>query len=210
MRESLDEQFRKASLAIASAIRDGDVRSVCFASSTRREGTTTTVLQIARHLKETSGIRPLLVEFNRHRPCLARMFELDSSRSVGAIAAGKKTPRDCVQEGPEGLAVLPVGEFESSSELKLEPVLQEIKRDLEPAFGVILWDAPSILQDSDVFVLARVVPRMVLVVESGKTRYEVLERVEKELSSNQVQLLGSILVKQKRFIPGWVYRFLVE
>jgi len=211
MRETLDEQYRKAALALAAAAREGGFRSVAFSSGNRREGTTSTVIHVARHLSSSCGLNPLVVEANRWRPDLLRRFGLDPAKSVAAIAARKICARQCLQEA-SGLHLIPMGDYRDAdaADQKLDHVVRCIQEELEPSHDLILWDAPPLLEQADAMVVARAVSRMILVVESGRTRVEVLERIRRDLDANRVALLGTILVKQKKIIPGWVYRWLVQ
>ena len=169
-------------------------------------------MQIARELKHTCGLNPLVVEFNRSNPALAGMFGLNPARSVAAVAAGTIKAEECVQQGPGGLALLPMGDFATlnSTGQKLQAVAEKVRQELESRYDVMLWDAPPLLEQADAFALAGSVPRIVLVVEAGRSRYEVLDHVKTELAQANIELLGSVLVKQKRLIPGWLYRLLVQ
>jgi Mrp family chromosome partitioning ATPase len=73
---------------------------------------------------------------------------------------------------------------------------------------LILIDAPPLLEQPDVFDAGTLVPRLMLVVEAGRTSRQALERVRRELDRSNVALLGTILNKHKRYIPGWIYRCL--
>jgi Mrp family chromosome partitioning ATPase len=77
-------------------------------------------------------------------------------------------------------------------------------------FDVILIDTPPVLQHADAIAATAVVPNVVLVIEAGRTRYEMLDRVRSELSDAGATIVGNILNKHKRFIPGWIYRALVR
>ncbi|MBI1897469.1 MAG: hypothetical protein HYS04_13240, partial [Acidobacteria bacterium] len=57
---------------------------------------------------------------------------------------------------------------------------------------------------------AGAVPHMVLVVRAGRTPHEVLERVQKEVASENVTIVGAILNQYRKFIPGWIYRWLIK
>jgi protein-tyrosine kinase len=213
MRERLDEQYRRAALSLAAAVREGRFCSVVFCSSFRKEGTTSTVLNVARHLKDSCGLNPLIVELNRRRPALTKLCRLEADKSVASIAAGAKGVQESIQKSAQGLAMIPVGDFRSlnsSGNLGLVEAVRRVLEELEGPYDVILWDAPPILEAPDAIALREMVPHMVLVMESGRSRYEVVERIRKELAVNGISIVGTVLVKQRRPIPGWIYRWLVQ
>ena len=81
--------------------------------------------------------------------------------------------------------------------------VQRILRELESVYDLILWDALPILEKPDVLALGALIPNLVLVMESGRSSYEVLEGIKSQLAASNISLVGAILVKQK-------YRWLVE
>jgi Mrp family chromosome partitioning ATPase len=85
---------------------------------------------------------------------------------------------------------------------------RKLLEEVRPNFDVILFDGPPVF-DADTITVASLVKKVVLVVESGRTRYEMLERAKAELAGENVEIVGAILNKQKYFIPGWVYRWVI-
>jgi Mrp family chromosome partitioning ATPase len=88
--------------------------------------------------------------------------------------------------------------------------LKRVLSEVEEAFDVVLVDAPPLLTQADAIIAGTVVPRLILVVEAGRTNYEVLERVKRELATEDIRVAGTVLVKHKRFIPRWIYWWLAR
>jgi Mrp family chromosome partitioning ATPase len=212
MRTNLDAQYQKAAMALAAGVRDGKFRSILFTGPAMSPGTTSTILGVADQLKVSCGLNPLVVELNRLRPAFTRLFHLDENRSVASVAAGSSS-RDCVQRSPNGVAMIPIGDFSSmnsNANFALTEAVVRIQEELRGEYDLILWDAPPVLEHPDVLALRAVLPCVVLVIESGKSRHEVLERIKREFADAGMVLVGSIMVKQQRPIPGWIYRWLVH
>jgi Mrp family chromosome partitioning ATPase len=212
MRERLDAQYQKVALELAEQVRASRMRSVVFVSPTSGQGTSTTVLSVARQLKISCGINPLVVELNRRRPSFVRLLDLDESKSVAAIANGSSS-QDCVQHIADGLSVIPVGDFHSlrsRGDCALIDAVNRIQGELKGAYPIIIWDAAPVLEAPDVRLLRGVLPNVVLIVESGRSSHEVLERVNDELAEAGITLQGTVMVKQNRPIPSWIYRWLID
>lgn len=212
MQERLDGQYRKVALALAAAVRDGRLRSVVFTGPTKRQGTTSTLLNVARHLKLSCSINPLIVELNRARPALTKLLYLSEEKSVAAIAGGKPS-MDCIQQAPNGLSVIPVGDFTSfgsRANIALTDAVEHIQKELRGIYPLMLWDAPPILEQPDVLSLRAMLSNVVLIIESGRTSHEVLDRINDEITNAGMSLEGTVMVKQQRPIPGWIYRLLVR
>jgi Mrp family chromosome partitioning ATPase len=212
MQEKLDEQYHKIALALAAGVRDGRLNSVVFTGPTKKQGTTSTVLNVARQLKASYGISAPIVELNRSRPALARLFDLDEHKGVAAVASGKSS-LDCVQRGPDELALVPIGDFSSHNSRANAALLEavgKIQLELRRVYPLILWDAPPVLDHPGVLFLRAVLSNVVLVVESGRVSHELLERVNGEFAAAGINLVGTIMVKQTKPIPGWIYRWLIH
>lgn len=210
MRDEANENFRRIAVALAQQARSPGHNAFLFTSANRREGTTTTVLNVARNLASGCGLKTLVVELNAHQPALSRLFALDASRNLQAIATDRLQPREAVQNGSPGVPVIASGRNGDGTELALPRVMRRILAELGSEYDVILFDAPAMLEHADAATAATVVPRVVLVVEAGRTRWEVLDRIKRELEGSQAQVVATVLNKHKRFIPGWIYRAFVR
>lgn len=207
----VEDVYGVAALMLAQAVRQGAYRSVLFVSSAPQEGTSTAVLQVARLLHDAYGLRPLIVELGARTSTLAKLFFLDSDRTIQEIATGKKTTSECVQRTGSGLGIVPAAcSNGSSAGWDVAALVRKILQDTMSDFDIVLLDAPPIPARPDGLAAAAVVPRAVIVVEAGRTTTEKLQRVKQELAHANVTVLGSILNKHRRFIPGWLYRWLLQ
>ncbi|MCP4589397.1 MAG: CpsD/CapB family tyrosine-protein kinase [bacterium] len=202
-----NENYRKTALTLYRALPEKGPGVFAFSGIDRGAGCSTVVLNVARHLKEGCGLSPLIVELNTVRPVLASILGLDARRGITTIAGNELTPAECVQTGEFGVAVIPAQRHNprESLEPNLGSVLSSIVDQLGAEYQVILVDTPSVLQAAGALAIAAGVEGLVLVVEAGRTRAEMLERARLELNQAGVTLLGCVLNKHKRFIPGWAY-----
>ncbi|MEE9296871.1 MAG: hypothetical protein V3W34_18150 [Phycisphaerae bacterium] len=212
MNVEANENYRKAALAIANLIREGGQRSFLFASATRGEGTTTAILNVARHLKSNCGIEPLVIELDLERPVLVKFLRLDADKTFQAISSGKLTAQECIQRFAEGIATIPASASNGRSDRSVDKskVLGQILESMGSRFDAVLVDTPPILEQADVMQVASLIPRVVLVVEAGRTRYEMLERIKRQFAAENCTIVAAILNKHKRYIPRWIYRLLVQ
>lgn len=206
-----DDAFAKAAAYLATQVRGGVLDRVLFSSAVVGEGTTTVMLEIATRLIDRFGIKPLAVELCWSHPGFAAIFEVDPQRTLASFAKGECTARECIQQTPSGLSIVPVADeplpfgFSDIAGL-LGRLLEEITGD----FDCIFVDGAPLVAQADTFLVSTVVPRIVLVVESGRTRAEVVRRVKRELNLKGIFIVAAILNKQRRWIPGWIYRWLVK
>jgi Mrp family chromosome partitioning ATPase len=159
---------------------------------------------------QNAGINPVLIEVNRRRPALQRLFGLDPKRSLAAILTEGRPALDQVQRDSTGLAMIPAGAAEQKmpAVMSLESALCHAVQELQNSFDYILLDAPPILESVDVLVAGRIIPHVLLVVGAGQVSGENLARACQQLQDAKISLAGTILNSRKRFIPGWVERLL--
>jgi Mrp family chromosome partitioning ATPase len=203
----LTESYRRAALALAALAGERRGRALVVTSARRGEGTTTTLLQVARRLQGDHSLRPLIVELPRARPALAAMFGLDDTRTIQRVFEGEKTAIECVQMTADGLAVIPAGPSPVPvAAAPLNALLAAVAVD----FDLVLIDAPPLLEQTDAMIAAGTVRDVVLIVQAGRTRSEVLQRVRRDLDAQGVRIVAAVLNRQKRFLPGWIYRWLAR
>lgn len=204
----MGDSYRKAAGLLARNFGGGEPRALLFSSADHGEGTTTAVLSVAEYLNSRYGLRPLVIELDRAHPTLIKRFHLDANRTIDAFASGAVSALHCVQRNGSGVSYVPA--LKTSRNGHVAPShIRALIREVQPNFDVVLVDAPPI-GDPDTLTVAGLVKNVVLVVESGRTRYESLARARQDLAGEDAVIAGAVLNKQKYFIPRWIYRWLVE
>lgn len=204
----LEEGYRKIASILASAVREKRFREVLIASATRGEGSTTITLETARELKARYGLRPLVIELDFRRPVLLKRFGLSPRHTLYAVAEGLMEPAKAIQSNSDGVAMLAAGEKGQAPSQDVAPVLARAIDETREEVDVVLIDLPPLLEQSSMLTVASIVPRMILVVQAGKTTTDLLDQAKAELAHWNVTLIGAILNKRRRFMPGWLERAL--
>jgi len=75
-----------------------------------------------------------------------------------------------------------------------------------PNIDHVLVDIAASLSLPQQMAVARGCDAVVMVVEAERTRAEVLERLASEYARAEVTLTGSVLNKQRRYVPAFIYR----
>jgi len=189
------------------AERDGSLK-LLLTSARGGEGTTTTVLGIAQALVSAYGTNVLAVEVNPSR----HGFQATLGLAQAPLAfSGDATPtsQDLTPLAP-GLSLLSIhGKEEGGAGGAASAgLLTRALASLADGFDLVLIDAPPVLDRPEALAAAPAVAGVLLVVESGRTRVEMLAQIRSVFDREQVNLLGSVLTKQRHAIPSWVYRLL--
>jgi len=202
--------FRKAALALYRALGDEKAGTVAFIGTNAGAGCTTAALQIARNMRAVYDCKVVVVELDDRDASLCDRLALDPERTLQAYARGERALADCLQDGPNGVKVLASAPTDQSR--RRDPEFAQLARlvpDLERSFAHIFLDMPPVPQPEFIAV-GQVVSRAVIVVESGRARYEMLQRIRTELAHEGIAMIGAVLNKQRRYIPSWIYRAIFE
>jgi uncharacterized protein involved in exopolysaccharide biosynthesis/Mrp family chromosome partitioning ATPase len=198
-----DAPFRRISWALANMTTNPG-KTVAFSSTAHGDGTTTTILAVARQIGALYGLRTLVLELDGRYAVCVNALDLDAERTLDAYVDGRKSAEECIQQHSSGIQVLPAGRTILSA-VKLAELLEVLR----PDFDLILADTPPV-PDPNSLPIRGVIKQAVLIVESGRRRYEVIDRSKQLLEADGVSVVGVVLTKYKRYIPSWVYRWLLQ
>ena len=174
-----------------------------FTSPARGAGTSTILVGVARELQRNPGVRCVIVELNRLRPCLGSHFFLDSSRSVVKMISNELTLRDCAQKESGGLSIVPAGgEWAGSA---AATITCRALQQAESEFDMVLFDAPSGAESTDAMAIGSVAKDMIVVAAAGRANRDSLEQLRSLAAMNNVNIVGSVLTMRDRVAPSWLF-----
>lgn len=206
MKRPAGKEFLQAAAFVVDQVRHRELRSVLVTSARLGEGTTTTVLGVARELHHSYGMRALALELNPRAKGFQAMLRLE--RPPVEYADGVPLSAAGLGLAPGGFALLSVGGGARGPRPPGDAIvsLRQLLESAAKQFDVVLVDAPPVLEAPEALAAAPYVDGVLLVVEAGRTRIETLKHVRSMFDAENRNLLGSVLTKQKYAIPGWLYR----
>ncbi|HEY3442734.1 MAG TPA: hypothetical protein VGK29_18385 [Paludibaculum sp.] len=199
----LADQYQRVTLSLQQRLRQ-QPGAFLFTAAHSQQGTTTAALAVARQLRQFGETKPLLVELNRRKPCLATRLNLSSDAGIPNFLAGVKL-EDCVADS-SGVAVLTAGS-EWPDEIQIASIAEQIIKN-GSGFGPILFDVPALLESADALAAGSVVPQTVVVVRYRQTSEESLSLMRKDCTNNGMEIVGSILTMREQVIPRWFERWM--
>ena len=87
-------------------------------------------------------------------------------------------------------------------------ILKDYIASIKNHFSYVLVDLPPVLTASESSTLAGICDAVILVVESGKTKKRDIDQAIKKLNKQNVNLMGSILNRQKSHVPQWLQKLI--
>lgn len=168
-----------------------------FCSMSPAEGTTSIVLAVSITLAKHSNYKTLLIDGNHCAPKISTLFKDIEKR---------ETDDGNYQINFTGIENLycAVRRKKNSSINVLTEAIKLLKEQRE-SFDIIMIDGSPIEQVSDLSILRNSIDGIVMVIESEKSRAEVLADAVKEIESSGIKVLGAILNKNKKLIPDFIY-----
>jgi capsular exopolysaccharide synthesis family protein len=207
----MEEQYQKLRRRLAPSPNHPAIKAVMVAATTHGEGATTTSAILASMLARSGHARILLVDANLRTPALDGVFDgAESPEGLSDVIVSDAPLETAIyQTNFSNLFLLPVGKPHSSPSYLFDgdPICG-LLATLKERFDFIIFDSAPLEGYSESFFLASKVDGVVLVVESERTKKQVVKKIKKELEWGPVNLLGVVLNKKKNYIPAAIERFL--
>ena len=208
----LEEQYQKLRRRLAPNAQQPGVKVVMVAATTHGEGATTTSAILASMLARSGHAKILLVDANLRTPALDGVFNDNNSPEglTDVIISDKPVEAAIYQTNFTNLFLLPVGRPHSSPSYLFDgDPISNLLTTLKERFDFIIFDSAPLDGYSESFFLASKVDGVILVVESERTKKQVVKKIKKELEwGGPINLLGIVLNKKKNYIPAMLERFI--
>ena len=190
-------------------------RVILVAPSRHGDGATTTAVMLAANL--ASDRRCLLLELNFRRPGLAQVLGLEEVHGLNGVLH-ESNGFDGLEQSIVGtplanLFALPTGTNGSNGNGRRLPDARragEMVRWLLGRFDHVIIDAAPVLGYPDTPVLASLADGVILVVAADATPVEVSLAAKRELERSGASVIGAVITRQRRFVPGFIARRLGE
>jgi capsular exopolysaccharide synthesis family protein len=173
----------------------GGRRCALITSAVGGEGKTTLAAQLAGRCAN-AGLSTLLIDADLRRPSLGELLEVPEGLGLVDVLMGDSTPEEAmvVIGNAGGFHLLPAGTagHDPSRLLQGERLGQLIARFRE-AFDIVIIDAPPVLAVPDALLLGRWADGAVIAVRHDTSRFPLVERAIKRMTTVGVSVLGVVV-----------------
>ena len=150
----------------------------------------------------------LLIDCQMHNPSLHHKFGLQQSGGIFEVLENE-LPSDKLVKSIEAsaLKIVTTGNYKefhlAQNHLeKFKSLLGNAKKRVR----FIFIDLPPVLAYSECVSLGRLCDGIVLVLQAGNSRWEVLQEARRHLERADIPILGGVVNRREYVIPSWVYR----
>ncbi|MBT9314755.1 polysaccharide biosynthesis tyrosine autokinase [Leptothoe spongobia] len=193
----IDDPFMEAFRSLYTNLRlsssDQPLKSVVVSSIMDKEGKSVAAI----HLAEAAallGQRVLLVDTNLRDPKIHSYLKLPNDAGLTDLAlsdANELTKSTFLHEPIDGLKVLCAGtKGHDAGHILTTKRVQKLIQQLKPRFDLVVFDSPSLLGQSDAYLVAEQVDGMLIVARPGQLKQNLLDQAMDQLRIANVNVFG--------------------
>lgn len=193
--EPVLDQLRSLAASLHQARTGRELRIIAVTSSVSGEGKTVLAANLALTLTRSYMRRVLMIDADLRRPNLHRLFGTPSSDGIrSALDAVREGKPVSVQEVAPRLALLPAGKpVRDPISVLASDAMQRLVLSASHAFDWIVIDTPPVGMMPDVGLLSSLSDAVLLVVEAGRVRYDLVQRSVESIGADRI--FGVVLNK---------------
>ncbi|WP_460782286.1 polysaccharide biosynthesis tyrosine autokinase [Microbacterium shaanxiense] len=185
---------------------DNPPRVIVVTSSVPGDGKSTVSVNLASSLA-AAGQWAIFIDCDLRRPVIADIFGMSKDVGLTDVLAGRADLQDVAHRPSRDvpLAVVGAGRIPPNpSELlgshRMRDFLAEISKS-----AIVILDSPPVLPVTDAAVLAAGADGVLIVVSSGKTTFDMLQRAIENITRTTGRVLGVVLNRVPRKGPASAY-----
>jgi Mrp family chromosome partitioning ATPase len=201
-RQSMESLYQSLESALPGITR----KVVLFSASRGGEGTTTVVREFAMALSLVFKASVLIVDANANHGAALAFGTAEAAPLSNLLRGLRASDAGSARQHGVTLAIFDHGVLNDSAGPADAGV--SLGNALRQHFDYVLFDAPALGSSATAVSLARHVDGVVIVVDSERTRWPVVENTKKAHESTGAKVLGVVLNKRAYYIPQWVYKWL--
>jgi capsular exopolysaccharide synthesis family protein len=199
------EQYRTLAHAIELTHKDFGLHVLVVTSPTAGDGKTTTAINLAGALAQSSQARVLLVCADLRKPTVIEQLGMQYPHLVGlttAILNPEQTLTQVVKHLQRNLSVLPPGPCpDNPYEVLKSPRLGELLQEARQHYDYIVVDTPPLLLVPDCRVIGKWADGFLMVVAAHRTSRRLVEEALNLMDPSK--LVGLVFNYDDRALPGY-------
>jgi capsular exopolysaccharide synthesis family protein len=172
---------------------------IMVTSSKPGEGKSITCANMAVSFAQANK-RVLLIDADLRKPAQHHIFTISNHKGLTTVLFNQQEPKDIIQyTNTENLSVITAGPTRHNpSELLSSKLMGTLLEKMRETYDVIIIDTPSIMSVTDAQIVAAQSDGVVLVIESGKVKKELVLKAKASLENVQAKLIGVVLNSTNR------------
>jgi non-specific protein-tyrosine kinase len=198
-RSAAAEAYRSLRTNLLFATLDDPAsRSILLSSPTAKEDKSLALANLAVTLAQ-SDHRTLIVDADLRRPVQHQLWGLENKQGLTDVLLSGQGDWPLQKTEVPGLQVLTAGTLPANpADVLASKRMGEAMAGLRELADYILFDAPPLLALSDAAILSRQVGGVVLVVKTGLSRRDEIQKAQTQLDQVGARVLGVVMMNAPR------------
>ncbi|GAK41120.1 tyrosine-protein kinase [Paenibacillus sp. TCA20] len=190
----ISEAYRTLRTNIQFSAIDDQIKVLMVASAQSGEGKTTTVSNLAVTYAQ-EGKKVLLIDTDLRKPSLHQVFTVSNHAGLSSAIAAQYPVQEVLQKtAVHNLDVLPSGPIPPNpSEMLGSKKMTALLEERKEMYDIILFDTPPVLAVTDAMIISSLCDGVVLVVNSGKVKKDLVKKAKGHLEHVNARILGVVL-----------------
>ncbi|MCM3127721.1 CpsD/CapB family tyrosine-protein kinase [Paenibacillus provencensis] len=191
---SISEAYRTLRTNIQFSAIDEQIKVLMVASAQSGEGKTTTVSNLAVTYAQ-EGKKVLVIDTDLRKPSLHQVFKVSNHAGLSSALAGQYLVNEVLQKSSVfNLDILPAGPVPPNpSEMLGSRKMQALLEELSENYEMIFFDTPPVLAVTDAMIVSSFCDGVILVVNSGKVKKDLVKKAKARLEHVNSKILGVVL-----------------
>lgn len=193
-KSQISEGYRKLRTNIQFSSIDSHIKKIMVASAESGEGKTTTISNLAVTYAQ-EGKKVLLIDADLRNPSLHQVFSVPNHIGLSSVLSNQYSVEDVLRESYiDNLQLFTSGPIPPNpSEMIGSNRMKRLIEKLEDQYDVIMFDTPLMLAVTDALIVSSLCDGVLLVVNSGKVKKELVKKTKAALEHVNARILGAIL-----------------
>ncbi|AJY75707.1 CpsD/CapB family tyrosine-protein kinase [Paenibacillus beijingensis] len=204
----ISEAYRTLRTNIQFSSIDNKINVLMVASAQSGEGKSTTVSNLAVTYAQ-EGKKVLLIDADLRKPTMHRIFGLSNRVGLTSVITGQIRPSDAIQSTEViNLSLLPSGTIPPNpAELLASQKMKAFVNEMKGAYDMVIFDTPPVLAVADSLIVSSVCDGVVIVVQEGRVKRELVRKAKESLERVNAKLIGVVLNNVKKSKDGYYYYY---
>lgn len=187
-------------------MKDKNLKSILITAASPLEGSTTITANLVNFLSNKAGHKVMVIDANLKAPSMHKVFNISDGAGLANVLEGKIPLDKAVKDLSSNLTVLPAG----NTSLNPTPLLDSTRmshviKTAKEMNELVFIDYANLKSFKDACVLSPYLDGIILVVNEGKTRHQVIKTLIAPLKHKKANLIGVVLNNRTYSIPKMIY-----
>ena len=205
----ISEEFRAIRTSIQYSNLDNKIKTILVTSTTKNEGKTTTISNLAVSFAKLDNKKVLLIDCDLRNPSVHKAFGISNIKGLSDLLIEGKSMLNYINSTQvENLHIITAGAVPPNpAEVLASDTMKEFIKNIQNEYDYVFIDTPPIGMVTDAGILASFIDGTVLVVRYEMVDINKIKESKKKLNAVNANILGAILNRRKVSNDDYYYSY---